>query len=83
MQFIIITTAKDRDGQNKVNTSKSKVSFFVFQKVRFFPPLPRAYYKNIYIHNLYTSLLDLFGLRARALGVCVSFSLFFLHRFFR
>jgi len=40
MQFIIITTAKDRDGQNNVNTSKSKVSFFVFQKVRFFLPSP-------------------------------------------
>lgn len=74
MQFIIITTAKDRDGQNKVNTSKSKVSFFVFQKVRFFSPLPRAYYINIYVHNLYTSLLDLFGFKgacSRSVCVCV------------
>jgi len=72
MQFIIITTAKDRDGQNNVNTSKSKVSFFLYsEKSVFFSPFPHAYYINIYVYNLYTSLLDLFGLRAHALGVCV------------
>lgn len=87
MQFIIITTAKDRDGQNNVNTSKSKVSFFYIPKSPFFLSLPSCVlYKYILIQFVYIAFRSFWFKsacsRSMCVCVCVSFSLFFYTDFF-